>query len=69
MKRSQLESGDEDEHVNGFPLRPDQGSIDLVSPFPLIASILDFLQSFLRLIFVCAGIDRRSILEASSKGG
>jgi len=22
------------EHVNGFPMRPDQGSIDLVSPFP-----------------------------------
>jgi len=23
------------EHVNGFPMRPDQGSIDLVSPFPM----------------------------------
>ena len=22
------------EHVNGFPMRPDEGSIDLVSPFP-----------------------------------
>jgi len=22
------------EHVNGFPMRPDQGSIDLVSSFP-----------------------------------
>jgi len=22
------------EHVNGFPMRPDKGSIDLVSPFP-----------------------------------
>ena len=23
------------EHVNGFPMRPDQGSIDLASPFPM----------------------------------
>lgn len=22
------------EHVNSFPMRPDKGSIDLVSPFP-----------------------------------
>ena len=26
------------EHVNGFPMRPDQGSIDLVSPFPIYGS-------------------------------
>ena len=55
------------EHVNGFPMRPDQGSIDLVSPFPV--SILDFLRPSLRLIFAHAGIDRCSILEASSEGG
>jgi len=23
------------EHVNDFPMRPDKGSIDLVSPFPM----------------------------------
>ena len=30
------------EHVNGFPMRPDEGSIDQVSPFACHRSILDF---------------------------
>jgi len=49
------------EHVNGFPMRPDQGSIDLVSPFPV--SILDLFRPSLRLIFARAGIDRCSCKE------
>ena len=57
------------EHVNGFPMRPDQGSIDLLVLFLFMVPILNFLQPSLRLIFARAGIDRRSILEASGEGG
>jgi len=34
------------EHVNGFPMRPDEGSIDLVRPFLVRCS-----DSWFRLIF------------------
>ena len=55
-------------HVNGFPMKPDEGSIDLVS---LSLQLPDFLffRLFPRLTSVFTGLDRRLILEASSKGG
>jgi len=34
------------EHVNGFPMRPDQGSIDLVSSFPVYGSDSRFPSTF-----------------------
>ena len=33
--RSSIAGDFQPEHVDGFPMRPDQGSIDLVSPFPM----------------------------------
>ena len=42
------------EHVNGFPVRPDQGSIDLVSPFPCL---FDFSISFWDLSLFFTGLD------------
>jgi len=58
------------EHVNGFPMRPDVGSIDLVSSFFSYGFDSRFPSiPFLRLSFALAGTDRRSVLEASSEGG
>ena len=64
-------------HVDGFPMRLDQGSMASLSGFPMAAQvlflfmvpILDFLRPPLRLIFACVGIDRRSTLEAFGEGG
>jgi len=33
------------EHVNGFPMKPDEGSIDLVSPSPCRYSFFDLSDS------------------------
>ena len=58
------------EHVNGFPMRPDVGSIDLVSSFFSYGFDSRFPSiPFLRLSFAFVGTDRCSVLEASSEGG
>jgi len=58
------------EHVNGFPMRPDVGSIDLVSSFFSYGFDSRFPSGpFLRLSFALVGTDRRSVLETSSEGG
>jgi len=57
------------EHVNGFPMRHDEGSIDLVRPFLLPSLDSWFFQSSLELTPVRTGINRRSVLEASGKRG
>jgi len=57
------------EHVNGFPMRPDAGSIDLVRSFLVHGSILDFFRSLFKLASVLAGTNRCPVLEASSNGG
>ena len=58
------------EHVNGFPMRPDAVSIDLVRSFLVYGFDSGFpWLPFFKLLFVLAGTDRRPVLEASSKGG
>ena len=41
------------EHVNGFPMRPDQGSIDLVSPLPIHGSDSRFSSTFFKT-YLCS---------------
>jgi hypothetical protein len=56
------------EHVNGFTMSPDEGSIDLVSlSLPLLEFLFFRLFSGLTSVFI--RLDRRSVLEASGKGG
>jgi len=58
------------EHVNGFPMRPDAGSIDLVCSFLVHGFNFGFpFDPFFKLAFVLAGANRCPVLEASSKGG
>jgi len=58
------------EHVNGFPMRPDAGSIDLVCSFPVHGFNYGFpFDPFFKLALVLAGANRCPVLEASSKGG
>ena len=49
------------EHVNGFPMKPDEGSIDLESPSPCRYSIFDLSDSPWDLLMLAQGpIDARS---------
>ena len=49
------------EHVNGFPMKPDEGSIDLVSPSPCRRSIFDLFDFPWDLLLLAKGpIDARS---------
>jgi len=48
------------EHVNGFPMRPDQGSIDLVSPFPIYGSDSRFSSIFFKT-YLCSCRDRSTL--------
>jgi len=49
------------EHVNGFPMKPDEGSIDLVSPSPCCYSSFDLSDFPWDLILLAQGpIDARS---------
>ena len=48
------------EHVNGFPMRPDQGSIDLVSYFPVYGSDSRF-PSTLSKTYFCSCRDRSTL--------
>ena len=58
------------EHINGFPMRPDVGSIDPVSSFFTYGFDYGFPSiPVLRLSSALIGTDRRSVLEASSEGG
>jgi len=68
--RAAFASDFQPEHVNGFPMRPDAGSIDLVRSFLVYGFDSRFPWfPFFKLVFVLAGTDRRPVLEASSKGG
>jgi len=53
------------EHVNGFPVRPDKRSIDLVSPFPTYGFHSWFsmvlLKTYLRLCRDRSTLDPRSL--------
>jgi len=48
------------EHVSGFPMRPDQGSIDLVSPFPIYGSDSRFPSTFFKTC-LCSCRDRSTL--------
>jgi len=48
------------EHVNGFPMRPDQGSIDLVSPYPTYGFHSWFSSAFFKT-YVCSCWDRSTL--------
>ena len=57
------------EHVNGFPMRPDKGSIDLVSSSLAYGFDFGISSIFLKLVSTRAGFNRCSVFEASGKGG
>ena len=44
-------------HVNGFPMRPNEGSIDLVCSFLVHSSDSGFLSILFKRTFVLAGTD------------
>jgi len=69
--RAAIASDFKPEHVNGFPMRPDAGSIDLVCSFLVHGFNPRFPSTplFFKLSFVPAGANRCPVLEASSKGG
>jgi len=48
------------EHVNGFPMRPDQGSLVLVSSFPVYGSDSRFPSTFFQ-IYLCSCRDRSTL--------
>jgi len=48
------------EHVNGFPMRPDQGSIDLVSSFPVYGFDSRFPSIFSKT-YLCSCRDRSTL--------
>jgi len=48
------------EHVDGFPMRPDQWSIDLVSPFPIYGSDSRFSSTSFK-IYLCSCRDRSTL--------
>ena len=58
------------EHIDGFPMRTDKGSVDLVSSFLTYGFDSGFSSIlFLKIVFAHAVFNRCSILEASGKGG
>jgi len=48
------------EHVDGFPMRPDQGSINLVSPFPMYGFNSSFSSTTFKT-YLCSCRDRSTL--------
>ena len=62
------------EHVNGFPMKPEEGYFDLVNPSSyhdsiFVVSCIVLFPISSRLMPVVTGGHRRSVLEASGEGG
>jgi len=47
-------------HVNGFPMKPDQGSIDLFISFPIYGSDSRFSSTFFKT-YLCSCRDRSTL--------
>ena len=68
-------SGDfQPELVDSFPMKPDKGYFDLVSPsahrhLALVFGFAVLFPIFLRLVFVFARGDRCKVLKAPGEGG
>ena len=57
------------EHVNGFPMRPDEGSIDLVCSSLAHSSDSGFPSILFKPTFVLVGTHRCPVFEAPCEGG
>jgi hypothetical protein len=61
------------EQVNGFPMKPEEGYYNMVSPSsychsPLVPGFVIFSPIFLRLVPILLGGNRCSVFETSSEG-